>query len=798
MGPEHPHIADYHTATSNQTTFNAPISNIPYGLLTCQSETDIDCAPAFANTTATAGSWVGSADGYPPLAGDGVAATNCTGVITSRTFAPHNGQVLRDEAMRDTSPHDASSGPYYPPFDALLPFSSPQVSLGAAPFLDTSPFDITIALALLESRPDPRLDLGTTHVLLPFVVTDAWDPLDRVIFVSDSFLALTGYAREEVVGWNCRFLQSPEGVVEAGVPRRSISSASAYLLKQKVRERCETAHSIINFKKSGEAFMNHLALVPIPWGTTTTPRFIFGFSNVFDFVPPTTNCQSSLDTPSCLVSGQNSLATRQSTGQTSATGWPGLPAGDLNQPVNATSKADELMNLEPVDIQPMDIEPLDVESINSQPTNTESAIVDSVETCVGVVEGEASNDPPDLLSCLQELVNGGLSPDTPSWNETLLENTGALVQVLSLKGVIVYASKSHETLGYNAGDLLGQTIDDLYHPSDVAMLTRQIKNKEDVGLELTLRLKGKSGQCTWFQSTGSIWSDGGRRWATLTLLPQPTSYLSCCDLHGNERFSKHGFWVKLAPSGLILHLYDDPQKPLGLPAEDLVGTSFQDMMEKSKDKAQFEKTLLNAARNEVASLTVSLTSGRGHRLETHIELRPGPPGDNRRRAFYLLGHCGFVRPYSKKRKAPSLENSHNLASTSHAIHPWSPRNQTGQGDGDDNNVLGTLDADQCGPLGYEIYQLKMANQILNDEMQELLKNAKRRRRYRLNEDAVDGCANCHTTISPEWRRGPTGKRNLCNRCGLKWSKMRHDAEAENEGHASTKQDGLGIVEGHET
>ncbi|KAK6857961.1 hypothetical protein PG995_005660 [Apiospora arundinis] len=80
----------------------------------------------------------------------------------------------------------------------------------------------------------------------------------------------------------------------------------------------------------------------------------------------------------------------------------------------------------------------------------------------------------------------------------------------------------------------------------------------------------------------------------------------------------------------------------------------------------------------------------------------------------------------------------------------------------------------------------MANQILNDEMQELLKNAKRRRRCRLNEDAVDGCANCHTTISPEWRRGPTGKRNLCNRCGLKWSKMRHDAEAENEGHASTK------------
>ncbi|KAK8007151.1 hypothetical protein PG989_001141 [Apiospora arundinis] len=507
---------------------------------------------------------------------------------------------------------------------------------------------------------------------------------------------MTGYTREEVIGCNCRFLQSPNGVVEAGVPRRSVSSASAYLLKQKVRERCETAHSIINFRKSGEAFMNHVALVPIPWGTTSTaPRFIFGFSNVFDFVPPATDCQSSLDTPSCLVNGQNSLGTRQSTGQTSATGWLGLPIGGLGQHVKA--------------MRP-------VESINPEPANAEAVIVDALETCVGVGEAEASKYPPGL-SCLQESVNGGLSPDTPSWNKMLLENMGALVQVLSLKGVIVYASTSHETLGYNAGDLLGKTINDLYHPSDVAMLSRRMKNRDYVGLELILRLKQRSGQCTWFQSTGSVWSDGSRRWATLTLLPQPISYLSRCDLHGDERFGKNGLWVKLALSGLILHLYDDPQKPLGLPAEELVGTSFQEMMEKSKDKAEFEKILLNAARNgKVASSTVSLTSGYGHRLETRVELRP----------------------------------------------------------------------DQCGPLGYEIYQIKMANESLNDEMQGLLKNATRRRRYKMNEDVVDGCANCHTRISPEWRRGPTGERNLCNRCGLKWSKTRRDAEAENEGHTSTR------------
>ncbi|KAK6829775.1 hypothetical protein PG987_010359 [Apiospora arundinis] len=70
--------------------------------------------------------------------------------------------------------------------------------------LDTWPFNITIARGLLKSRPEPLLAPGATHILRPFFVTDAWDPLDRVIFVVDSFLALTGYGRHEVPGFNCR------------------------------------------------------------------------------------------------------------------------------------------------------------------------------------------------------------------------------------------------------------------------------------------------------------------------------------------------------------------------------------------------------------------------------------------------------------------------------------------------------------------------------------------------------------------------------------------------------------------
>ncbi|KAH9818940.1 hypothetical protein DFH28DRAFT_925707 [Melampsora americana] len=32
------------------------------------------------------------------------------------------------------------------------------------------------------------------------------------------------------------------------------------------------------------------------------------------------------------------------------------------------------------------------------------------------------------------------------------------------------------------------------------------------------------------------------------------------------------------------------------------------------------------------------------------------------------------------------------------------------------------------------------------------------------------CKDCGTTISPEWRKGPTGPKTLCNACGLRWAK----------------------------
>ena len=50
---------------------------------------------------------------------------------------------------------------------------------------------------------------------MSMIITDPRKPDNPIVFANDSFLRLTGYAREEVIGRNCRFLQGPDTDADA-------------------------------------------------------------------------------------------------------------------------------------------------------------------------------------------------------------------------------------------------------------------------------------------------------------------------------------------------------------------------------------------------------------------------------------------------------------------------------------------------------------------------------------------------------------------------------------------------------
>lgn len=86
---------------------------------------------------------------------------------------------------------------------------------------------------------------------------------------------MTGYDISDFMGRSCRFLQWPNGGQTRSShpsneePRRQIHQAIAS------NSECQT--SLVNYRKSGEMFVNFLTMVPITWDDPSQVRYWVGF-----------------------------------------------------------------------------------------------------------------------------------------------------------------------------------------------------------------------------------------------------------------------------------------------------------------------------------------------------------------------------------------------------------------------------------------------------------------------------------------------------------------------------------------
>ncbi|XP_075486774.1 phototropin-2-like isoform X3 [Primulina tabacum] len=98
------------------------------------------------------------------------------------------------------------------------------------------------------------IDLATTleRIEKNFVITDPRLLDNPIIFASDSFLELTEYSREEILGRNCRFLQGPE------TDRETVSK-----IRDAIRDQRDVTVQLINYTKYGKKFWNLFHLQPM-------------------------------------------------------------------------------------------------------------------------------------------------------------------------------------------------------------------------------------------------------------------------------------------------------------------------------------------------------------------------------------------------------------------------------------------------------------------------------------------------------------------------------------------------------
>jgi PAS domain-containing protein len=130
------------------------------------------------------------------------------------------------------------------------------------------------------TRPNPIISLGNVDSSVPLVLCDAAVSDCPIVYCSEPFETLTGYVSSEILGRNCRFLQSPYAGRETTVGS-DVNREARAVLREKIAIGEEAQVRLVNYKKSGERFVNLVTIVPISWGegeqSTGYKRYIVGF-----------------------------------------------------------------------------------------------------------------------------------------------------------------------------------------------------------------------------------------------------------------------------------------------------------------------------------------------------------------------------------------------------------------------------------------------------------------------------------------------------------------------------------------
>ncbi len=84
------------------------------------------------------------------------------------------------------------------------------------------------------------------------VITDPTQPDNPIVDCSDTFLVLTGYEREEVIGRNCRFLAGP-----------GTDPVKQQMIRAAISEQRPVVVELLNYRKDGTPFLNSVMIAPI-------------------------------------------------------------------------------------------------------------------------------------------------------------------------------------------------------------------------------------------------------------------------------------------------------------------------------------------------------------------------------------------------------------------------------------------------------------------------------------------------------------------------------------------------------
>ncbi|EMF08685.1 uncharacterized protein SEPMUDRAFT_151664 [Sphaerulina musiva SO2202] len=607
-------------------------------------------------------------------------------------------------------------------------------------------FDMLGVLMRVATRPNPELNIGSVDLSCAFVVCDAEKDDFPIVYCSENFERLTGYTKHMILGRNCRFLQSPDGNVVPGIRRKYVDDDSVLYLRNMVNLRREAQISLINYRRGGQPFMNLLTMIPITWDSDQV-KFFVGFQ---------------VD----LVEQPNAVTNKNPDGSYSINYQRGMtmPRYVMNAP-------DPSMKAETGQTVPRD----------------------------------------DVSAILSTIGSGESEYAKRMWDKVLLENTDDVVHVLSLKGLFQWISPSAlRVLEYEPSEIIGTALSSVCHPSDIVPVTRELKDTSTgASVNVVFRIRRKLSGYMWFEGHGSLHTEQGKGRKSIIMVgrERPVYALSKNEIGISGGIGEHELWTKMSTSGMFLFVSSNVRQLLDRQPDELVGVSIQSLM-RTESKTEFGRILEHARTGKKASVKHEMINRRGQVLSAYTTLYPGDAVEGQKPTFIVAqtrlikfsrGNTSGRPPITTKKDSSESSHSMGLLQTSAALRDgndtpnshgsanmyrttnesattYSGANGLLIGHQDqtlasDDNLFDELKTTKSSSWQYEIRQLEKRNRMLAEEVQSLIAAKKKRKRRKGAGNQQKDCANCHTRVTPEWRRGPSGQRDLCNSCGLRWAKL---------------------------
>ena len=332
-------------------------------------------------------------------------------------------------------------------------------------------------------------------------------------------------------------------------------------------------------------------------------------------------------------------------------------------------------------------------------------------------------------------------------------------------------------------------------------------------MNIVYRIRRKFSGYTWFEAHGALHTEQGKGKKCLILVgrERPVYALDRTDLTSDSNLGESELWSKMSTAGMFLHVSSNSRIMLDRVPEDLVGTSLQSLM-RPDSKKEFMRKLEVARSGEKITLKHDLQNRRGQVLHAQTTIYPGDAQPGFKPTFLLaqtrllkmtraalLSQRAFSNASTKTDAAsagsatPTTQTSGQAATdgANGATNPVSPEANlpdpnaafTSAGSyglslgsqdevlASDDNIFDELKTTRSSSWQFELRQMERQNRLLAEELQALLSRKKKRKRRKGLGQMEKDCANCHTRVTPEWRRGPSGNRDLCNSCGLRWAKQ---------------------------